>query len=463
LNVVVRLLLTTSLLALVVAAPALAGPRSGPTAIVSLGDSYISGEAGRWAGNSIDPGPGNAGTDRACIGDGGCQVDKTKVYGTSGACHRSDVAEVLSAASGVAERVNLACSGGQTRNIFRAANGGEGQNGEPPQTDQLADVARDKQIKAVVLSIGGNDLGFASIIAACLQAYVAKTEPCRPSQEAAINAKLPKATADVIKAIDEIRAVMAGAGYAPTDYRFVMQTYPSVLPRAAENRHPEASSARTSNGCPFYDSDSNWARDEAAPAIGAMVKAAAAARNVEVMELRDLFQGHEFCSTGAAQTSALVKPDRAHSEWGRFLTGSTIAQGDLQEAFHPNAYGQQAIGACLGSVLAAGGPGRFACAGAAGIDVGAVSFARQQTFTAAQIRATAPRLRVSTRWRGRCTSFVVTSSGATVRGALVRFAGRMQRTSAKGGAQICKPLRRARYRLLVTRTGFKAVRRTLRP
>ena len=26
-----------------------------PTAAVSLGDSYISGEAGRWQGNSIDP------------------------------------------------------------------------------------------------------------------------------------------------------------------------------------------------------------------------------------------------------------------------------------------------------------------------------------------------------------------------------------------------------------------------
>jgi len=32
-----------------------AGPRSASSAVVTMGDSYISGEAGRWFGNSIDP------------------------------------------------------------------------------------------------------------------------------------------------------------------------------------------------------------------------------------------------------------------------------------------------------------------------------------------------------------------------------------------------------------------------
>ncbi|MFM7872665.1 MAG: hypothetical protein ACKPBG_13445, partial [Actinomycetota bacterium] len=45
--------LPATLLTLVPSAPATAdGPGVGDPWIVSLGDSYISGEAGRWAGNS---------------------------------------------------------------------------------------------------------------------------------------------------------------------------------------------------------------------------------------------------------------------------------------------------------------------------------------------------------------------------------------------------------------------------
>src|SRR5215216_3485833 len=68
---------------------------SGPTAIVSLGDSFISGEAGRWKGNSIISTTDRAGTDRAWTGAG---YDAARIYGASDAtgCHRSDVAEVQS-------------------------------------------------------------------------------------------------------------------------------------------------------------------------------------------------------------------------------------------------------------------------------------------------------------------------------------------------------------------------------
>jgi hypothetical protein len=131
------------LLLAAMAPTALAGPRSSTTAAVSMGDSYISGEAGRWNGNSITPFGDKSGTDRACLPAGDlCQVDKSRVYGRSDpGCHRSDVAEILTAALAVDERVNIACSGGRTKNIFRAASGGEGQNGEAPQADQLLPVA----------------------------------------------------------------------------------------------------------------------------------------------------------------------------------------------------------------------------------------------------------------------------------------------------------------------------------
>src|SRR4051794_9849455 len=125
------------LLSLALVPTALAGPTSKTTAAVSLGDSYISGEAGRWAGNSISPHGDKDGTDRACLPSGPtCQVDKTRVYerGTeNGGCHRSDTAEIKSSSLPVDQRIDLSCSGAKTVNIFRASQGGTGQNGEPAQ------------------------------------------------------------------------------------------------------------------------------------------------------------------------------------------------------------------------------------------------------------------------------------------------------------------------------------------
>ncbi len=234
-------------------------------------------------------------------------------------------------------------------------------------------------MKLVMLSIGGNDLGFASIIAACLQAYVAKTGPCEPSQQPKIDAKAPQVRLDVGKAIAEIRAVMAQAGYANTDYRLILQTYPSVAPRAAELRYPESGPERTANGCPFYDQDATWARDRAAAQIGAVSKAAAGAAGVETLDLLDAFQGHEFCSKTSAQSTPFSRPLASGAEWGRFLGGSTVQQGELQEAFHPNAYGQRALGACVTRAFAAA-PGTFRCSGGAGMDPAALPVARVTSF-----------------------------------------------------------------------------------
>ena len=376
------------LAALIWAPSAWASPGSGPTAAVSLGDSYISGEAGRWAGNSITPTGDKDGTDRACLPAGlACQVDKTRVYekGTEDAgCHRSDVSEIHSASLPVAQRVDLSCSGAVTRNIFRATRGGEGQNGEQPQADKLLPVARARDVKLVMLSIGGNDLGFAGIISACLQAYVTKTGPCEPSQQPKIDAKMPQVTADVGKAIAEVRAVMAQAGYVTTDYRLILQTYPSVAPRASETRYPEAGPERTANGCPFYDQDATWARDRAAAQIGSVSKAAAKAAGVETLDLLNAFQGHEFCSRTAAQNTPFSRPTAAGAEWGRFLGASTVQQGELQEAFHPNAYGQRAIGGCVTKAFAAA-PGAFSCSGTAGLDPSALTLARRATFARPRI------------------------------------------------------------------------------
>src|ERR1700760_4082830 len=113
-----------------------------PTAIVSMGDSFISGEGGRWSGNGSEPFGTRSGTDRAALGCGalGCEYDPARVYGASEAddCHRSGVAPTERASLGVEEKVNLACSGAKARDLWPAAEGGTEQFGEPPEADQLA-------------------------------------------------------------------------------------------------------------------------------------------------------------------------------------------------------------------------------------------------------------------------------------------------------------------------------------
>jgi hypothetical protein len=77
-----------------------------PTAVVSLGDSYISGEAGRWEGNSSRNYGDRRGTDRAAYKRRwSWRYDKSRIYGPSAAngCHRSDTAPVISSGIDVDE------------------------------------------------------------------------------------------------------------------------------------------------------------------------------------------------------------------------------------------------------------------------------------------------------------------------------------------------------------------------
>ena len=325
-------------------------PQARPTALVTLGDSYVSGEAGRWLGNSAVPLGSRAGTDRAWSSAGLGGYDPAKVYGeTAKGCDRSDVAPVLSNDVPVDAKINLACSGAQTGNVFRASEGGTGQNGEQPQADQLAVVAATHDVETVVLSIGGNDLGFASIIQACVLAH-ATAARCEESQQAAVDAAMPQARADVARAVDEVRAVLAAEGQPADSYCLVLQSYPSPVPRGADNRYAELLGGRLGiGGCPIGNSDSDWARDDLVPQISELVASVAAERGTDFLDLSDAFAGREVCARTASQSTGTPTPETG--EWARFL--DTDVQGYTQESLHPNAYGQRAIGRCYTLLAAA--------------------------------------------------------------------------------------------------------------
>jgi hypothetical protein len=162
-----------------------------------------------------------------------------------------------------------------------------------------------------------------------------------------LDSNFPTAMRNVGRAIDEIRAIMTAAGYK--QFRFVVQSYPSVFGRASENRYPEINVAARAGvgGCPSYDTDADWARDSVVNQISNGLRYVAVFKGVQFLDLRDAFQGREICSKTTRQASLNQPPSATTSEWGRLLNQSTVTQGVLQEAVHPNAYGEQALGRCL--------------------------------------------------------------------------------------------------------------------
>ncbi|WP_406333967.1 GDSL-type esterase/lipase family protein [Streptomyces zaomyceticus] len=356
-------LCTAAGLASVAAPAAHASPGTGPTAVVTMGDSYISGEAGRWLGNSLTNSGSRNGTDRAWTGSA---YDPSRVYGTTaGGCHRSDTAEVRSAGPIASSLINLACSGATTKNVFRASQGGQAYRGEAPQADQLAAVAASHDVELIALSVGGNDLGFADIITTCATDYIVWYSYCHDDQQDEVDARIDGAMADVGRSVDEIRAVMTGAGYSASDYRIVLQSYPSPIPRASENRYVESGWSRTNTGgCPFWNADSDWARDSLVPQLANRLKGVAAAKGVQFMDLRDALQGREVCARASRQVTSTAPASGTSSEWARWID-SQSTQGLVQESMHPNAYGQQAFGRCL-ALVHARPTGNHSCRNTAG-------------------------------------------------------------------------------------------------
>jgi hypothetical protein len=351
--------------------PAAATPGSATTAIVALGDSFISGEGGRWLGNGSEPFGTRSGTDRAafdCDGWGSCAYDPARVYGPSeeSGCHRSDVAPIRSAPVAMAAKVNLACSGARGVNVWPAATGGQAHFGESPQADQLAAVARRDEVRMVVLAVGANDVGFGELVASCALDWARSSERdpklCRDRAQARLDAALPTMERDLLKALRGVRGTMAAAGYGRGDYRLVTTGYASPFPPGRWIRYPEQGWSRlNAGGCPVWDADADWAAGEGIGSIVAAMRRATAVTGAEFLDLRHAFDGHQLCDRRARRVG-VEGPSPRRAEWVRRLA---FVQGSSRESLHPNAYGQRAIGACIG-FLYASPRGNYACHATAG-------------------------------------------------------------------------------------------------
>ena len=374
--------LAAALLALSVASnpePARAeGPGEGTATVVSLGDSYISGEAGRWAGNTDES---SSWVDA---------LGKTAYYDNSGhtaelipGCHRSQSAEVYIGGGVVGE--NLACSGAKTASFteeedFKPGIDFYNSGGHEGQALMLEHYAAKHNVKLVALSIGGNNYNFASIVQTCVEDWLFSPEwwPDYCSEESSVTenfstGNVTTQTGAIKGAIENIAKAMANAGYTTSQYTILVQDYPSPIPNGSGFRYSQSGYTRQEvGGCGLWNKDANWANEHALPTIDESVFRAGektGLTNIKYMQLSSAFNGRRLCEKGVG----LLEEEGLKSwkesgaedktEWiNQIRTVSTLYEEyELQEDLHPNYWAQLALRNCLTQAYNSGTPKGGTC------------------------------------------------------------------------------------------------------
>jgi hypothetical protein len=363
------------------AAPAHAdGPGVGTPWVVSVGDSYISGEAGRWAGNTND--------GEVYIDAGGAAAyfdNPSHTAETINRCHRSTAAEAY--IGGGVSGWNLACSGAKTgtftdgNGYFKPGLDFYNSGGQQGQALMLQTFAASHNVKMVNVSIGGNNFNFGSIVQSCVSDFLASPswwpDYCNDDSSVTANftaANVTAQTTAIKNALLNVKQAMTNAGYATTQYTIVVQTYESPVPNGSAFRYSESGYTRQSTGgCGFWNADANWANATALPTINNAVKNAvtqSGITNSKVMDLASAFNGRRLCenTVGLQEEMGIYDWQSAgavdKTEWvNQIRTVSTCCGSNyyIQESLHPNWFGQLALRSCLRQAYNGGSPKGGTC------------------------------------------------------------------------------------------------------
>ncbi len=299
-----------------------------PKAVVSLGDSFVSGEAGRWIANGPDED-----NDRGSAAYVTIRPDGT-VDDTANSCRRSDTAEIFTADIAGVEAFNFACTSATTSDIISTS-----REGEAPQSDQLRDLAATHDVEMVVLSIGGNDVDVAGLAIDCAVKSVSVFGgTCKEDNDQTIVPAIGTTLrADVTDAVRSVKESVEGQ-----DSRIVLQSY--VAPYGETNRFDDTIS-RAVYGCPVNDTDQEWLRNGVINEFDDVYREIATSEGIEFLSLKNAFDGKEICSPGVTSTEG--SNSAAELEW---INSVSLGPSTLQESLHPNALGQIALGECVSQV-----------------------------------------------------------------------------------------------------------------
>lgn len=271
-----------------------------PTAsfrIVALGDSYISGEGAESF---------FAGTDEFGVNQ----------------CHRAATSYPYLVAEQLPASLTLvACSGAETEDVTRRgqyprSDPEENGHGARPQLEVLREAA---EPDAVLISIGGNDAGFAEIGAGCVNPFA----DCRRSASfwlRRLDTKVYPALLDTFTAVREaangvaVFALTYPSPIGPTYCRDILLSEPEV----------------------------GFVRDVFVGRLNQIVEFAANAARIRVIDLTDSLVGHRICEQPLGRAAInFLKLGRTRGSTVHLSIGGlkSLANG----TFHPNRLGHELI------------------------------------------------------------------------------------------------------------------------
>jgi hypothetical protein len=274
---------------------ALVFPVAADATTVSLGDSFSSGEGAA---------PYDAGTSAE----------------TGNGCDRSDHAwpRLL----GVPKANHFACSGATTLDFY------ESDKDKISQLEALRRVAAREPISKVYVTIGGNDLGFSSVVSSCFRPQ--RGHSCLKQMDThELRTLHDKVVPAVTKALEETKAA-AGGG------QVILVGYPDLIPGP---------------GSSFQNC--NWLGDEEKGRVWKLegeldssLAGAASAAGVTFVSIREALKGHELCTADSWVNPVGGKHDA--------LTHRGIVPKLSPHQGHPDSRGQKAMADAVRRVENAG-------------------------------------------------------------------------------------------------------------
>jgi hypothetical protein len=355
------------------------GPGEGTSWVVTLGDSYISGEAGRWAGNTNES---SSWID--ALGEKAYDDNEGKTAELIPGCHRSDSAEAY--IGGGVDGENLACSGAKTSSFtneegeFKPGIDFYSSGGHEGQALMLQHFAAKHNVKLVAVTIGGNNYNFASVVQSCIEDFLTSPEwwPDYCSEESSVtnnfsSGNVKTQTAAIKGAFENVAKAMKEAGYSSTQYTIEAQDYPSPIPNGSEFRYEQKGYSRQEvGGCGFWNQDANYANSTMLPTIDSSVfKGAeeAGLSNLKEIQVSGAFNSHRLCDKGVGlleeeglkswkESEAVNK-----TEWFNQVRTVTalFPPYELQEDLHPNYWAQLGLRNCLTQAYNSGTPKGGTC------------------------------------------------------------------------------------------------------
>jgi lysophospholipase L1-like esterase len=228
-------------------------------------------------------------------------------------CLRSDrnYPHVLAPATGQPAFRDVSCSGADTDDMFNAQGVTPGPN--PPQLDAL-----DGNTQMVTLGIGGNDIGFSSIIENCATAFPWQT-PCRNRYTGGgndeISARIAATAPRVATVLDAIRA------RSPQASIFVVG-YPTILPDSGYGCWPSM---------PIGWNDVPYLRAKHQE-LNAMLAAQAAAHGATYVDVYTPSIGRDACRSSSVRWVEPIIPSNAAAPVHPNARGMAGMAGVIQAA-----------------------------------------------------------------------------------------------------------------------------------